>query len=107
MFPHHHGVLFTHYILLAFPHTRSKFGPEAYFVNQPSKFSAKQANTTAHVYDAFLMYSANFAYHTGSEPPNSGYHMNLQQSRFPLSPSYSAKLEAMYLKEAAAKAVGI
>ena len=42
----------------------SMFGPEAYFVHHPSKFSAKQANSSAKVYDAFLMYSANFAFHS-------------------------------------------
>jgi len=52
----------------------SEFGPEAYFVNHPSKFLAAKANTTASppTYDAFLMYSANFAFHNGAEPPNSG-----------------------------------
>jgi len=74
----------------------SKFGPEAYFVNHPSKFSAVRANTTSKSYDAFLMYSANFAYHNGAEPPNSGYHMNLQQARFPLSDSFAAKLAVEY-----------
>jgi hypothetical protein len=74
----------------------SKFGPEAYFVNHPSKFSAARANTTSKSYDAFLMYSANFAYHNGAIPPNSGYHMNLQQARFPLSDSFAAKLADEY-----------
>ena len=40
------------------------FGPEAYFVNHPSKFLAKQADTKDKTYDAFLMYSANFAFHS-------------------------------------------
>ena len=40
------------------------FGPEAYFVNHPSKFLAKQADTKGKTYDAFLMYSANFAFHS-------------------------------------------
>lgn len=31
------------------------FGPEAYFVNHPSKFSAAKADTVAKTYDAFLM----------------------------------------------------
>ena len=43
---------------------RSMFGPEAYFVNHPSKFLAKQADTKDKTYDAFLMYSANFAFHS-------------------------------------------
>ena len=71
----------------------AEFGPESYFVHHPSKFLAQRANTTAKVYDAFLMYSANFAFHTGSEPPNSGYHMNLQQARFSLSAGFAARLE--------------
>jgi hypothetical protein len=41
-------------------------------------------------------YSANFAFHDGAEPPNSGYHMNLQQARFPLSDAFAAKLSAEY-----------
>jgi len=71
----------------------SKFGPEAYFVNHPSKFMAKAADTQARTYDTFLMYSANFAFKNGSNPPNSGYHMNLQQARFKLSASFAAHLE--------------
>merc|ERR1719460_3143441 len=75
----------------------SMFGPEAYFVNHPSKFLAKQADTKGKTYDAFLMYSANFAFHSKDLlPPNSGYHMNLQQARFQLSDSFSDKLDAMY-----------
>ena len=46
------------------------------------------------------MYSANFAYHSGSEPPNSAYHMNLQQARFPLSDAFAAKLAKRYASEA-------
>jgi len=79
------------------------FGPEAYFLNQPSKFLAKQADTQAKTYDAFLMYSANFAFHSGSNPPNSAYHMNLQQARFPLSDAFAARLESRYKAEAQAK----
>ena len=59
----------------------ARFGSEAYFCNWPSKFLAKQANTTQRVYDGFLAYSANFARGI-SNPPHSGYHLNLQQSRF-------------------------
>jgi hypothetical protein len=76
----------------------SEFGPEAYFVHHPTKFLATQANTTAKVYDNFLMYSANFAF-SGSNPPNSAYHANLQQSRFMLSDSFAAKLAARYAAE--------
>ena len=79
------------------------FGPQVYFANFPSKFSAKQANTSAKTYDAFLMYSANFAFHDKNIlPPNSAYHMNLQQARFPLSDAFAAKLEQRYAAEAAA-----
>jgi len=77
----------------------SMFGPEVYFANHPSKFAAKKANTTAKVYDTFLMYSANFAFKQSSNPPNSAYHMNLQQARFPLSDGFAAKLAAMYETE--------
>ena len=34
----------------------SEFGPEAYFVHHPSKFSAAKADTANKTYDAFLMY---------------------------------------------------
>eukprot|EP00935_MAST-01C_sp_MAST-1C-sp1_P000476 g476.t1 len=71
------------------------FGPQVYFGNHPSKFSAKQANTTARTYDAFLMYSANYDPHTHTpNPPNSAYHMNLQQARFDLSATFADKLAA-------------
>ena len=56
------------------------FGPQVYFSNFPSKFSAKQANTSAKTYD-------------GGNPPNSAYHMNLQQARFSLSAEFAARLE--------------
>merc|ERR1719329_468845 len=72
----------------------SDFGPESYFVHFPSKFLAAEANTNRGVYDAFLMYSANFAVHDEKpNPPNSGYHMNLHQSRFKLSASFAQRLE--------------
>ena len=32
-------------------------------------------------------------------PPNSGYHMNLQQARFQLSDSFAEKLETVYKQE--------
>ena len=32
-------------------------------------------------------------------PPNSGYHMNLQQARFQLSDSFADKLDAMYKQQ--------
>ena len=85
----------------------SKFGPEAYFVHFPSKFLAADVVTVAHgdetsavagFYDAFLMYSANFAFKNGSSPSGSGYHMSLQRSRFSLSSTFLARLEAKSTK---------
>ena len=72
------------------------FGPEAYFVNHPTKFLAKQADTVAQTFTAFLMYSANFACCSGvpARPPNSGYHMNLQAARFNLASAFSQRLAA-------------
>ena len=76
------------------------FGPEAYFLNHPSKFLAKKANTSAQVFDCFLMYSANFAFsEPHNRPENSGYHMNLQQARFQLSSTFAQKLEGSYSSE--------
>jgi hypothetical protein len=73
------------------------FGPEAYFVNHPTKFAAKRADTSNRRFDAFLMYSANFADSAAhNKPENSGYHMNLQQARLSLSHDFAAKLEAAY-----------
>jgi hypothetical protein len=70
-----------------------QFGPQVEFANFPSKFSAKQADTSAKTFDAFLMYSANYDPHTHTpNPPNSGYHMNLQQARFSLSDTFAARL---------------
>jgi hypothetical protein len=70
------------------------FGPQVYFANFPSKFSAKQPNATDKTYDAFLMYSANYDPHSHTpNPPNSAYHMNLQQARFSLSDAFTARLE--------------
>jgi hypothetical protein len=72
-----------------------QFGPQVYFANHPSKFSAKKANLSTNTFDAFLMFSANYDPHTGGKnPPNSGYAMNLQQARFQLSSSFAATLEA-------------
>jgi hypothetical protein len=86
----------------------AKFGPQAYFVNHPSKFLARRANTAAGTFDAFLMYSANFDlnYMRGPcfgdpDPPNSEYHMNLQQARFRLSGDFAARLERRYQRAAA------
>ena len=42
-------------------------------------------------------YSANFALsREGSNPPNSAYHMNLQQARFTLSPTFNQELKRRY-----------
>ena len=44
-----------------------------------------------------MMYSANYDPHTHvPNPPNSGYHMNLQQSRFDLSESFAARLDGAH-----------
>ena len=57
------------------------FGPQAYFVNIPSKFISDDGHT------AWLCYSANFSYTRHNEqykgnPEGSGYHMCLQQIKF-------------------------
>jgi hypothetical protein len=42
------------------------------------------------------MYSANYDPHTHTpNPPNSAYHMNLQQARFSLSSAFATKLDAL------------
>ncbi len=90
-----------------------KFGPEAYFVHFPSKFAATSVQpagagggggggstggttttttATGGFYNAFLSYSANFAFGGIPEPLGSGYHLSLQQSRFALSSSFVARL---------------
>ena len=60
-----------------------EFGPESYFVNVPSKFvtNATAADGSLTMY---LSYSANFAFHSGANPPGSGYHWTLQEMK--LSP---------------------
>jgi hypothetical protein len=69
---------------------------QVYFANHPSKFAARQANTTDKTFEAFLMYSANYDPHTHTpNPPNSAYHMNLQQARFSLSSAFATKLDAL------------
>jgi len=71
------------------------FGPQAYLANFVSKFTAEKADTTARTFESMMMYSANYDSGGGApNPPNSGYHMNLQQSRFDLSESFAARLEA-------------
>ena len=74
----------------------SKFGPEAYFVNYPSKFMAAEVDAEGN-YHSMLSYSANFAMDrngTGGVPIGSGYHWSLQQSRMPLSKAFAARLHA-------------
>ena len=52
-----YDVLYRHLTRLGYDVTYVRnFGPQVYFGNHPSKFSAKQADTTARTYDAFLMY---------------------------------------------------
>ena len=79
-------------------HYMREFGPEAYFVNIPSSFMDAAPKSTAGAgpssssmaINAFLSYSANFAYHTNQAiPPGSGYHWTLQQFRFTLGTKYS------------------
>ena len=55
-----------------------------------------------YIYIGRSRYSANFAFSDKDlKPPNSAYHMNLQQARFPLSDAFAGKLEAMYAAEEA------
>ena len=71
------------------------FGPQVYFANFVSKFTAKQANMTSKTFESFLMYSANYdpgGARTPQPLPNAAYHMNLQQTRFTLSDAFAAKL---------------
>ncbi|CAK9030455.1 unnamed protein product [Durusdinium trenchii] len=56
-----------------------EFGPEAYFVNIPSKFVG-DFDPKEGTLRLFLSYSANFAYKkTSPKPPGSGYHWTLQE----------------------------
>ena len=78
-------------------HYMREFGPEAYFVNIPSSFmdrtpkltvgAGPSASVTA--FNAFLSYSANFAFAGNSTPAGSGYHWVLQQFRFALGGRYA------------------
>ncbi|CAK9026882.1 unnamed protein product [Durusdinium trenchii] len=57
-----------------------EFGPEAYFVNIPSKFVG-DFDPKDGTLRLFLSYSANFAYKkTSPKPPGSGYHWTLQEA---------------------------
>ena len=68
------------------------FGPEAYFVNHPSKFMAASLDDSGK-YNLFLSYSANFAESpTVGKPVYSGYHWSLQQVRLSLSSDYRKQL---------------
>lgn len=76
----------------------NRFGPQAYFVNFPSKFAAAgvsvdEVNGQAY-FENFLSYSANWAFKQSPvrDPPNSGYWWNLQHSRFILSSSFAKRL---------------
>jgi hypothetical protein len=72
------------------------FGPQVYFANFVSKFTAKQANLASKTIESFLMFSANYDPGGGAHQPlpNAAYHMNLQQTRFTLSDTFAAKLAA-------------
>lgn len=61
----------------------AEFGPQAYFVNIPSKFMSATVDPSDGSLEFWLSYSANFA--IGGVPPNppgSGYHWTLQRARF-------------------------
>ena len=67
------------------------FGPQVYFANHVSKFTAKQANVTSKMLDSFLVSSVNdgpggvlVGRTVYQALPNAAYHMNLQQTRVPL-----------------------
>lgn len=100
----------------------SSFGPEAYFMNIPSKFASAAPVMAAPpswmsipaapegspkivpyegapgiaasgYYTFFLSYSANFAHQLGpANPIGSGYHWSLLRSRFMLSAAFADKL---------------
>ena len=63
-----------------------EFGPEAYFVNIPSKFLAPAVRSNGTL-EFWISYSANFACHRGggctgpASPPDSGYSWVLQKVR--------------------------
>ena len=57
-----------------------EFGPEAYFVNAPSKFVEGEMGADGSL-TLYLAYSANFAYDHGARPPGSGYHWTMQEVR--------------------------
>ena len=67
----------------------AQFGPEAYFVNLPSKFVSPEVVTDAHgnrFIEAALSYSANYALRTAiPKPRGSGYHWSLLPIRFAVS----------------------
>ena len=78
-----------------------EFGPEAYFVNIPSSFMDTAPKPTADAgpsasataLNAFLSYSANFAFAGNSTPVGSGYHWVLQQFRFALGGKYKGAVQ--------------
>ena len=71
------------------------FGPQAYFVNIPTKFLATNVTQTVNTssFEFYLSYSANFANPSDpGNPPGSGYHWILQHARFSLSQSFLDEL---------------
>jgi len=68
--------------------------PRGGAVTEPLQLDGDDAGAAAAAayYDFFLSYSADFA--SGQpNPPGSGYHWSLQQSRFGLSAAFQARLE--------------
>eukprot|EP01084_Bolivina_argentea_P068325 124373_1 len=74
-----------------------EFGPEAYFVNHPSKFLDTDIDTTSNTYTAYLSYSANYALNRGKQgnPIGSGYHWSLLHARFKLSAAFSKTIQSL------------
>ena len=70
------------------------FGPQAYFVNVPTKF---MGTVNASRYDFILSYSANFASNSAPNPVGSGYHWSLLHCRLNVSSALSARLAGSQL----------
>jgi hypothetical protein len=67
-----------------------EFGPEAYFVNIPSKFADSGTSVVDGItyYRFYLSYSANFAMQGVTPTPvGSGYHWSLLETRIKLTES--------------------
>eukprot|EP01084_Bolivina_argentea_P119227 211423_1 len=71
----------------------NEFGPQAYFVNYPSKFLSMTIDNDNN-YEMYLSYSANWKYRNYSLPVGSGYHWSLQRSRFKLSQQFVNRLKS-------------